>query len=80
MQVQRERRVIGRVRIRRVIALASITSLFALHGCVYVGGGCGWNGGGGWHHGGRHCQAEAPAKVVGFVTSAATAPGAAENG
>jgi len=80
MQVQRERRVIGRVRIRRVIALASITSLFALHGCVYVGGGCGWRGGGGWHHGGRHCQQSMPADFIGMNIKLATPPGAAANG
>lgn len=42
---------------RRIVAAASVVSMLALHGCVYVGGCGSWGGGGGWHggsHGGWH--------------------------
>jgi hypothetical protein len=80
MQTQSSNRLVSPARIRRAIALVSITSLFALHGCVYIGGGCGWRGGGGWHHGGRHCQTSMPSNVVSMnTTPTATPPGAAAN-
>lgn len=49
---------------RTIIAALSVVSLFALHGCVYVGGCGSWGGGGGWGggwhgggwHGGGRCE------------------------
>jgi hypothetical protein len=63
---------------RYVVAAIGVVSMFALHGCVYVGGG--WGGGGGWHgggggwhgggggwHGGRRCEVGPMPDAVGFV-------------